>query len=153
MKEWLSLYAGYLAKEKTFKPITDTIKYEPGTILAIELGYNPGSEHGGNHFAVVVEDNSKSSPVVMVVPLGSAKPGKSVHFNDVDLGEIPEINKLSRYPAGTKSIATVSQMRCISKLRINAPLRSGDQIIKVPLKDLYDKIQKRFTTKGLNKVT
>lgn len=153
-REWLNLFSGYLAKEKSFDPLKETLKYDPGTILAIELGYNPGSEHGGNHYAVVVEDNAKSSPVVMIVPLGSIKPGKQVHFNDVDLGEIPEINRLSRYPQGTKSVAIVSQMRAISKMRINAPVRSGDQVIIVPvpkLRELYAKIRTRFTTKGLNK--
>lgn len=153
-REWLNLFSGYLAREKSFDPIKETLKYEPGTIVAIELGYNPGSEHGGNHYAVVVEDNAKTSPVVMIVPLGSMKPGKQVHFNDVDLGEIPEINRLSRYPQGTKTIAVVSQMRAISKMRINAPVKSGDQIITVSvpkLRDLYAKIRNRYTTKGLNK--
>ncbi|MBP2115068.1 MULTISPECIES: type II toxin-antitoxin system PemK/MazF family toxin [Paenibacillus] len=152
--EWLKLYSDYLIKEQTFNPVTDTIKYEAGSIVSIELGYNPGSEHGGSHYAVVVEDNAKTSPIVVVVPLGSSKPTKAVHFNDVDLGVIPGINALSRYPADTKSIATVSQIRAISKIRISAPVRSGDQIIFVPtpeLRRLYDKIKQRFTTKGLNR--
>lgn len=151
---WLILYGEYLVKEETFDPLTETIKYDPGTILAVSLGYNTGSEHGGNHFCVVVENNPKSSPVVMVVPLGSSKPSKPVNWNDVDLGVIPEINTLSHYPVDTKSIATVSQMRVVSKLRILAPVKSGDQIVMVDtdkLKDLYDKIRVRFTTKGLNR--
>jgi mRNA interferase MazF len=154
MARWLGTYSDYIVKEKTFKPLEKTLKYEPGTILTANLGYNPGSEHGGNHFCVVVEDNAKSSPVVMVVPLGSSKPEKPVHFNDVDLGVIPEINALSHYPEDTKSIATVSQMRAISKLRIIAPVTRGDQIIDIDpsaLQSLYAKIRERFTTKGLNR--
>lgn len=82
--EWLKLYSEYLIKEQTFNPVTDTIKYEAGSIVSIELGYNRGSEHGGSHYAVVVEDNAKTSPIVVLVPLGSSKPTKAVHFNDVD---------------------------------------------------------------------
>ncbi len=154
MVDWLQLYSTYLQREPTFDPLTETLSYSAGTVLSVELGYNPGSELGGSHFAIVVEDNAKSSHTVMVIPLGSERPNKAVNWNDVDLGEIPEINTLSRYPQGTKSIAKVSQMRAVSKLRIKAPLRSGDQIIVIPvpkLKDLYAKISDRFTTKGLNR--
>ncbi|NHN33555.1 type II toxin-antitoxin system PemK/MazF family toxin [Paenibacillus agricola] len=156
IEEWLGHYSGYLQKEATFDPLTETLKYDAGTILSVELGYNPGSELGGSHYAVVVEDNAKTSDTIMVIPLGSAKPNKTANWNDVDLGEIPEINRVSGYPTGTKSIAKVSQMRAVSKLRIKAPLKSGDQIIVVPspqLRNLYNKIKDRFTTKGLNRPT
>jgi len=156
LENWLNEYSDYLSREATFDPVTETLKYEAGTVLSVELGYNPGSELGGSHYVVVVEDNAKSSDTVMVVPLGSSKPNKSINWNDVDLGEIPEINALSHYPVGTKSVAKVSQMRAISKLRIKAPVRSGDDIVFIPtpkLRDLYNKIKVRFTTKGLNRQT
>ncbi|CAH1206437.1 hypothetical protein PAECIP111893_02554 [Paenibacillus plantiphilus] len=154
MISWLSCYSEYLKREVSFDPLTETLKYVAGTVLSIELGYNPGSELGGSHYAVVIEDNAKISHTVMVVPLGSERANKKVNWNDVDLDEIPEINDLSGYPKGTKSIAKVSQMRAVSKLRIKAPLKSNDQVIIIPspkLRMLYAKINQRFTTKGLNR--
>lgn len=153
MLEWLNTFSDYLYDEKDFNPVEDTLKYDAGAILSVDLGYNPKSEHGGRHFAVVVEDNNKSSNVVMIVPLGSEKPGAKVHRNDVDLGIIPEINALTG-EENVKSIAKISNMTSISKMRIVQPVKSGTKIIYMDpklLKEIYNKIRIRFTTKGLNK--
>jgi mRNA interferase MazF len=155
MLEWLDTFSEYLTNENKFDPLNDTLKYDAGAILSVDLGYNPKSEHGGRHYAVVVEDNAKKSNVIMVVPLGSEKVGTTVHFNDVDLGVIQEINDLTG-EQNVKSIAKISNMTSISKMRIVQPVRAGNDIIYLDpelLKKIYIKIKSRFASKGLNKKT
>lgn len=154
--KWLNIYSDYLSREAAFKPEDETLKYDAGTVLSVELGYNPGSEHGGNHFVVVIEDNGKKDGTVMVVPLGSCAPGQRVHRTEVDLGVIEEINDLSQYPLDTKTIAKISQMRSISKLRITAPVHTGQaKVVLGPdeLRKIYAPIKRRFTTQGLNRAS
>jgi mRNA interferase MazF len=153
MLEWLNTFSQYLDNEDKFDPLTDTLSYGPGAVLSIDLGFNAKSEHGGRHYAVVVENNNKSSNTVMIVPLGSEKQGKKVNWNDVDLGVIEEINDLTGQD-GVKSIAKISHLRSISKMRIVQPVKQGNEIIYLDpkkLKLIYDKIRVRFTTKGLNR--
>ncbi|MCM3800030.1 type II toxin-antitoxin system PemK/MazF family toxin [Caldibacillus thermoamylovorans] len=153
MLDWLNTFSDYLANEQNFDPLTDTLKYNAGAILCVDLGFNPKSEHGGRHYAVVVEDNDKKSNTVMIVPLGSQKTGTKVNWNDVDLGIIEEINKL-KGEEGVKSIAKISNMCSISKMRIVQPVNANKKIIYLDsdkLKLIYDKIRQRFTTKGLNR--
>lgn len=153
MLEWLDTFSNYIAKEKKFDPLQDTLKYDAGVILSVDLGFNAKSEHGGRHFAVVVEDNSKSSNTIVIVPLGSEKPGAKVNWNDVDLGVIQELNDLTE-EEGVKSIAKISHIRSISKMRIVQPVKSGTELIyldPVNLKKIYDKMKKRFIGKGLNR--
>lgn len=155
MLEWIDTFSDYIAKEKNFDPLTDTLKYDAGAILSVNLGFNAKSEHGGRHYVVVVEDNSKSSNTVMVVPLGSEKQGKKINWNDVDLGVIKEINDLTG-EENVKSIAKISHMRSISKMRIVEPVRSNTDIIYLnptQLGEIYAKIKQRFTSKGLNRQT
>lgn len=154
MLEWLNTYSDdYLAKEQNFDPIVDRLKYEAGVILSIDLGFNAKSEHGGRHFAVVIEDNSKSSNTIMVVPLGSEKTGTKVNWNDVDLGVIQELNELTG-EVGVKSIAKISHIRSVSKMRIVQPVKTGTDLIflePTKLKKIYDKIKARYIDKGLNR--
>ncbi|MBN6890034.1 mRNA interferase MazF [Cytobacillus horneckiae] len=153
MLEWLNTFSDYINKEANFDPVQDTLKYDAGAILSVDLGFNPKSEHGGRHFAIVIEDNAKKSNVIMIVPLGSEKIGKNVHRNDVDLGVIKEINNLTG-ETGVKSIAKISNMTSISKMRIVQPVTAGKNVLYLDpalLGEIYKKIRVRFTTKGLNK--
>ncbi|WP_391123515.1 type II toxin-antitoxin system PemK/MazF family toxin [Psychrobacillus sp. L3] len=153
MLEWLDTFSEYLTKESTFEPIQDTLKYEAGVILSVDLGFNAKSEHGGRHFAVVVEDNSKSSGTVVVIPLGSEKPDVNVNWNDVDLGVIEELNNLTEQK-GVKSIAKISHIRSISKMRILQPVKKGTNLIYLEpdnLKKIYNKMKGRYIGKGLNR--
>ena len=154
MLEWLNTFSDYLAKEALFDPLQDTLKYDAGVILSVDLGFNAKSEHGGRHFAVVVEDNGKKSNTIVVVPLGSEKPSTKVNWNDVDLGVIQKSNDLTD-EAGVKSIAKISHIRSISKMRIVQPVNSGTELIYLDptnLKKVYDKMQNRFIGKGLNRL-
>jgi mRNA-degrading endonuclease toxin of MazEF toxin-antitoxin module len=70
---WLEDYIKFLEFEPQFKP-TSLKRYKRGEILKVHLGYNIGSEEGGLHYAVVLDnDNSIYSPVITVVPLTSVK--------------------------------------------------------------------------------
>lgn len=154
MLEWLNTFSDYLAKEKDFDPLVDRLKYDAGVILSVDLGFNAKSEHGGRHFAVVIEDNSKSSNTLMVVPLGSEKPTTKVNWNDVDLGVIQELNDLTGEER-VKSIAKISHIRSISKMRIVQPVKAGTELIYLEpakLRKVYDKIKARFIDKGLNRI-
>lgn len=83
---WISDYVNFLKRERTFDP-KHSIKYKRGDIVKIHLGYRVGSEEGGLHFAIVLDvNNSKASNTLTVIPLTSIKPGKSIHENNVSLG-------------------------------------------------------------------
>lgn len=87
---WLEDYINFLRFEKKFKP-QSLKRYKKGEILKVHLGYNIGSEEGGLHYCVVVENkNSINSPVITVVPLTSVKPNtdlEHLHANQIYLGD------------------------------------------------------------------
>lgn len=86
---WLSDYAKMLRKEDTFDP-KKLIRYKRGQIVKVHLGYRIGSEEGGLHYAIVVENsNPLSSDVVTVIPLTSLKPkhnSNNLHRGEIYLG-------------------------------------------------------------------
>lgn len=83
---WLKTYAEYLELEETFDPKRN-ISYKRGNIVKVNFGFNIGSEYGGLHYAVVLDNkNAHSSPVVTVVPLTSIKDDRAIHANSVNLG-------------------------------------------------------------------
>lgn len=69
---WLNDWSGYiLPKEKGFN-YTNLIKYDQYSIFEANFGFNVGSEAGGLHYGVIIDkNNTKSSPVVMVIPFKS----------------------------------------------------------------------------------
>lgn len=84
---WLNDWAEkYLPIEESFN--YESLKYyERGSILEAHFGFKVGSEQGGLHYAVVIEnENDKSNRTVMVVPLGSLEEGQSE--NDLDKHEV-----------------------------------------------------------------
>ena len=88
--------------------------YKRGDIVFAHFGYNIGSELGGKHYAVVVEnDNNNASKTVVVVPISSIDNNreKPLHSSEVYLGEVIPGSKV-------KSYAMPMQIRAISKLRI-----------------------------------
>ena len=86
---WLEDYVKFLEFEPQFKS-TSLKRYKRGEILKVHLGYNIGSEEGGLHYAVVLDnDNSIYSPVITVVPLTSVKPHTDtakLHKGNIFLG-------------------------------------------------------------------
>lgn len=86
---WLRDYKNYIKNESTFDP-----KYYPqlyrGSIVNLNLGFNIGSEIGGLHYAIVLQNSNRNNPNITVVPLTSLKPGKDINHlrpTEVFLGQ------------------------------------------------------------------
>ncbi len=70
---WLKDYSNYILTEDEFNPAS-LIRYKRGNIVQVELGYRVGSELGGRHYAVVIDNNNDiHSDTITVVPLKSLK--------------------------------------------------------------------------------
>jgi len=86
---WLDDYARLLRGERSFDP-KKLIRYRRGSIVKVHLGYNIGSEEGGLHYAVVMDNaETLSSPTLTVIPLTSVKPTadlSKLHYSKLPLG-------------------------------------------------------------------
>jgi len=151
---WLETWFDrYLPIEKTFQ-YKSLLNYKRGMVIFADLGFNVGSEEGGKHYALVVEnDNGLDNRTIVVVPLRSVPVSGDLSTIDekheVLLGfklfsdEIQKVtallsscnndferqkltDKLDKYNRG--SVAVVNQIRAISKLRIISPKRVGDDL-------------------------
>lgn len=70
---WLEDWTTFLKFEQRFSP-SHLRRYKRGEIIKAHLGYNIGSEEGGLHYCVVIDNNnSKNSPIITIVPLTSVK--------------------------------------------------------------------------------
>ncbi|MEE3428548.1 MAG: type II toxin-antitoxin system PemK/MazF family toxin [Ruminococcus sp.] len=76
---WIKDYCKYILNEDSFEP-SQLLRYKRGNIVQVEFGYRIGSELGGRHFAVVIDnDNSLYSDTITVVPLSSYKSDKHIN--------------------------------------------------------------------------
>lgn len=83
---WIKDYVRMIDFEEKFDP-TKNISYKRGNIVKVNFGFNIGSEYGGLHYGIILDNNNAhNSPVVTVIPLTSMKSDKEPHFNSVDLG-------------------------------------------------------------------
>ena len=83
---WIKDYVRMINFEEKFDPARN-IAYKRGNIIKVQFGFNIGSEYGGLHYGIVLDNkNSHHSPVVTVVPLTSIKATKEIHPNSVELG-------------------------------------------------------------------
>ena len=75
---WLNQWsADYLKNEGNFD-YKSLISYKRGNIVKANLGFRVGSEQGGLHYAVVLDNhNHRSSKVLMVVPIRSLPEDKN----------------------------------------------------------------------------
>lgn len=72
---WLQTYAKFLDYEKDFNP-SRRCRYKRGQVVKADFGFRIGSEYGGLHYSIVMDNNNSiHSPVVTVIPLTSVKPG------------------------------------------------------------------------------
>jgi mRNA interferase MazF len=149
--KWIKQWAAYIDFEPKFKPEYN-IKYDPGTIVQVNFGYNVGSEQGGARPAVVIEDNNRSSKVVVVIPLSSLKKDKTIEEieskGNVYLGILEEYNKVFRQKEGTESIALMNQIKSISKMRISTPTKKRDKVLSLDpsrMEKIYDALHERFS--------
>lgn len=136
---WLQNNNNYLRWELLFDP-QRLLRYRRGDIVFLDFGFNVGTEFGGLHWAVVIEDNPKTSGNVTVVPLSSLEKDKleeNLHRGEVYLGYIQEPGKqLPTY-------AKVNQIRAVSKIRIYKPKRASDGIYRLA-NDQLDKIDQEI---------
>lgn len=101
---WLKDFAEYIQKEERFDP-TKNISYKRGNVVKLNFGFNVGSEYGGLHYGVVLDNkNEHNSPVLTVIPLTSIKEDKNTHQNSVELGnELYRLLKL-KYDTISKAL-------------------------------------------------
>ena len=82
---WIETYSSYIEHEASFD-YQKIMRYTRGDIIQVNFGFNVGSEQGGLHYAVVLDNNNqKSSPVVTVIPLSSGSE-RDAHSRDIYLG-------------------------------------------------------------------
>ncbi len=82
---WLEKYSDYLLAEDAFD-YHRIPRYKRGDIILVNFGFNVGSEHGGLHYAVVLDNaNKQSSPVITVIPLSSGSQ-EETYERDLFLG-------------------------------------------------------------------
>lgn len=132
---WLKRHNKYLQKEDSFDP-QDYIVYKRGMVIHVDFGFRVGAEYGGFHWAAVIQNDTKKSETVVVVPLSSVKPGQKVYHKDADLGIIKGLNN-------NHSEALIGQITTISKLRIqkgNIYYLTDDQ-----LDEIDHKLIQRYT--------
>ena len=83
---WLKDYSQMIDFEEKFQP-TKNIAYKRGNIIKLNFGFNIGSEYGGLHYGIVLDNhNAHNSPIVTIIPLTSVKNNKKIHENSVELG-------------------------------------------------------------------
>ena len=129
-------------EEKSFD-YSKVLKFKRGDIVNINFGFNIGSEHGGLHFAVVLDnDNKKSSPVITVLPLSSGTE-ETVYERDVFLGnELYEklISKFSKLSLETKQKA-IDQAAEYEKLTNIINNLTSQQVEVSTLNEINDMIE------------
>ena len=142
-------------------------RYKRGDVIKVNFGHRIGREHGGLHYAIVLDvKNPLQSNLLTVVPLTSVKE----HTNLEKLGKDRifignEIYKTNRLPAGshektavskelarmkTGSIVLIGQITTISKYRIYDPLSSKNALHGIKVSDntltkIDEKIKILFT--------
>lgn len=83
---WIKDYVRMINFEENFNP-TRNIAYKRGNIIKIQFGFNIGSEYGGLHYGIVLDNkNAHNSPVITVITLTSARENRTLHSNSVNLG-------------------------------------------------------------------
>jgi len=113
----------YLPSEKTFE-YEKLLHYERGMVVKADLGFKVGSEEGGLHYAVVVEnDNSKDNKTVMVIPLSSLELSEDISIIDkkheVFLGYGIFKNEISKTESLLKNTITQLQLQGKSSEQID----------------------------------
>ena len=128
---WLKDFVRYIGFEESFDPKRN-ISYKRGDIVKIGFGFNVGSEYGGLHCAVVLDNqNDHASPVVNVIPLTSVKESSTVSDrHNVDLGN--EIYRLLKIKCDTaaKSLAEEQEKINTNKLNFEALLSLAESALE-----------------------
>lgn len=143
LAEWINQWSKFLLRESVFSS-----KYLPyykrGDIVYVDFGFNIGTEYGGVHYAVVIEDNNnKTNGNIIVVPLTSLDPGKSI--SDISPADVYIGDNVIGWTSSA-TVAKPNQIRSISKMRIIKPTHPKDKTARLTgaqLQLIDDKL-KRF---------
>ena len=143
---WLEDYTNFLDNETSFDP-TKYPKYKRGQIIKVHLGFNIGSEEGGLHYAIVIENhNPLKSPVLNVVPLTSVKSTTDISKIRSDLGQVYIGNELYRLLSSKVStLQTSTQNELDSLTDLVLKLVPGDTEIQ-SAKERLVKLKKELNT-------
>lgn len=70
---WLNYWChNYIPIERKFNYESELLRYKRGDIISLNLGFNIGSEQGGLHYAIVLNNiNDKSNPILTIIPLST----------------------------------------------------------------------------------
>ena len=79
LAKWLHTWINYyLPSEKDFA-YNSLMRYERGMVVFADLGFKVGSEEGGKHFALVIENNNNiTNKTITVIPLKSLELNESL---------------------------------------------------------------------------
>ena len=143
---WLEDYTKFLGYETKFDA-SKYPRYKKGQIIQVHLGFNIGSEEGGLHYAVVIENNNyKTSPTLNIVPLTSIKDTTDISKLRPDLGRVNLGNELFRLLSTKVSTLQATITNEINNLReVIASLVANDPKIQ-NVKDKIDQLEKQFDT-------
>lgn len=109
--DWLPLQNKFLREAGAYD-YSKHLVYKRSMVVPVELGFGVGSEHGGFHWAAIVQNDNKSARTVVVVPLSSLKKGQKTHYKDAYLGKIDQLND-NEVEALVGQITTISKMRIV----------------------------------------
>lgn len=134
---WLNTWgADYLANENKFL-YEELIRYKRGCVVEANFGFNVGSEQGGLHYAIVLDNrNNKSNKVLMVVPLESLPDGKKPE----DVNEDYEV--FLGYGIFKDDILKIEKE--IEKVSIKIVDRESNKLETSALKKTLSKLQKEL---------
>ncbi|MCM1024489.1 MAG: type II toxin-antitoxin system PemK/MazF family toxin [Prevotella sp.] len=133
LTEWINTWSNFLLREGKFSP-----KFLPyckrGDVVYVDFGFNVGSEYGGVHYAVVLENNNnKTNGNIIVVPLTSLDPEKSI--DDISSVDVYIGNNVIEW-TNSATVAKPNQIRSICKMRILKPVTSKDKRVRLTGKQL-----------------
>lgn len=84
---WIKDFSRMVSFEKEFDP-KKNISYTRGDIVKVNFGFRIGSEHGGLHYAIILDiKNAHSSPIITVIPLSSIKKTTKFTKYNINLGD------------------------------------------------------------------
>lgn len=143
---WIETFSSYVLCEETFD-YSRIPKYKRGDVISVNFGFNVGSEHGGRHYAIVLDnDNKQSSRVITVVPLSSGTTDKT-YERDVFLGNELYDKLKNKYDKckedADKDMLETSQTLEVIKKSVSAESISENAKAQEDLKKLIDKLEKR----------
>lgn len=152
---WIRDYTRFLNMEPTFNPIRN-VRYKRGSVIKAHLGFRIGSEEGGLHYAIVLDnDNKMTDPTVTVVPLTSIKKStdlSNLHPSKLSLGnelflmisqkEVSELDELNNKLEETNIRSEMLDDEDISaRTELNRKINQIDEQIK-RCEDIMDEISK-----------